>query len=182
MPHSLAVLDSVRDSGLPHSEKTAIRRFYDRLAPIGHRASSMAASVGSSASSMAASVGSKLGLGHHTVVSGTRVLRAGGEALIVGGAIGALDAQLGGLDVNVPVGGGFSVPVDGAAGVLAYGASMVQALDGVSEDLERVGTIGVASWAARQAKTWVAAKKSAPASSTNGEFGEDAVLKWAASQ
>ena len=182
MPHSLAVLDSVRSSNLPHSEKTAIRRFYEKLAP---RAHSSVGSAMSSVQSTVTSLGQKVGLSHHVAVKGTHALRAGGEALILGGALGALDAKLGtpgksGLDVNVPVGAGYSVPIDGVLGVVGMVASAVPALDIISDDARTAGIIGIASWSQRQAKEWVNKTPTSP--SVQGEYGEDPVLAWASKQ
>jgi len=167
VPHSLAVLDSVHRSNLPHSEKSAIRRFYEKLAP--------------RASGAMSSIGHKLGMSRHVVVSGTHVLRAGGEAALVGAALGVLDAKVG-LDVNVPIGAGYKAPIDGLGGLVAFGASMVPALETVSEDLNRVGVIGVASYAQRQAKQWASNAASTPVPGVSGEFGDDPVLAWAAKQ
>lgn len=179
MPDHLAVLDHVSSSNLPRHEKTAIRRFYERLAP--------------RAGGLVSSTAAKLGLGPHTVVTAVEVVRATGEALLIGGAFGALDSQLGnapgksGLDVNVPVGTGYNVPIDAAVGIAGMGLSMINGLDKVSEDMNRVGVIGLASWAQRQAKSWMQTRSSAstvpaalPATAVaHGEFAEDPILSWA---
>ncbi len=180
MPHDLA--RSVDHYNLPSHEKSAIQRFYDRIS--------------GKASHAYAAVGSKLGMARHSVTEGAQSIRKGGEALVVGGLLGAVDAQLGksdptksGLDLNVPVGAGYNLPIDGAVGVAGFVASMVPAMGKVAEDLQTVGIVGVASWSQRQVKAWVQGKNAAgalPASAAapgaHGEFGGDPVLEWAARQ
>lgn len=181
MPTSDLVLRSVDSSSLPHSEKTAIRRFYEKIAPRAH--------------SMAATVQSKLGISSHTAVKGTEALRSLSEGLAVGAGLGLLDAKVG-LDVKVPfVGdGSYTLPADAVLSGAAYIASLVGSLSPVADDLQRVGLVGAASWAQRSAKSWAGATATAPAASTTsttpasgttpaaGEFGQDDVLAWARQQ
>jgi hypothetical protein len=191
MPHSLAILDSNRHSmhdavdrsSLPHSEKTAIRRFYEKMGGHVSRASHQISHGASQASSMLNKAGAAIGLGPSTVVKATHVLRAGGEAIVVGAALGAIDQKNGGLDVTVPIGSGYKLPVDAVTGGVAFLASMVGALEPVSEDLNRIGVIGTASFAARKTKEWMSGAAAGGGSNVGGEFaGEDEVLAWAAKQ
>ncbi len=172
MPTSLALRDAVERSHLPASEKTHIRRYWESIAP--------------RASALAARVQHGLGISSHVVHKGTEVLRAGGEAALLGGALGVLDAKLaGGLDYPVNVFGGINVPIDLVSGLAGFGASMAPSLAKVSEDLSRAGVVGTASYAQRQAKAWAsnaasaAGGAAAPASTAHGE---DAVLAWAQQQ
>jgi hypothetical protein len=177
VPNSALVLDSVRRSHAPSSEKSAIQRFYDNLT---HRGSGLATSVGQ-----------KLGMARHSISAGTQAIRKGGEAVLVGGLLGAVDAQLSkddpsksGLDYPVNIGGGYNVPIDGALGGLAMLASLAPQLAKGEEDLQTVGVVGLASWAQRQAKGWVQAKQGAAPSAPAAGAGVhgDPVLDWAASQ
>jgi hypothetical protein len=177
MAHGLAVMHSVHRSNLPSSEKSAIQRFYDKLSGRG--------------SALATSIGSKVGMAKHSVTEGMQSLRSGGEAVIVGGALGALDAQLSksdpsksGLDYPVSIGSGYNVPLDGGVGVLAFLASMAPQLAKFSGDLQTVGIVGVASWAQRQTKQWVAGASAAPSAPTSAPAGVhgDPILDWAANQ
>ena len=178
MTHSLAVMDSVRRSNLPNHEKSSIQRFYDNLTK--------------RASGLSTSVGEKLGMARHSISAGSQAVRRGGEALLVGGALGALDAQLGkgdptksGLDVNINVGSGYNLPIDAAVGVAGFLASMAPSLAKAEDDLQTVGVIGVASWSQRMTKGWVAARQgAAPAGGGSAPAGVhgDPVLDWAASQ
>ena len=123
MPTSLALRDAVERSHLPASEKTHIRRYWESIAP--------------RASALAARVQHGLGISSHVVHKGTEVLRAGGEAALLGGALGVLDAKLaGGLDYPVNVFGGINVPIDLVSGLAGFGASMAPSLAKVSEDLQ----------------------------------------------
>src|SRR5277367_2983974 len=179
MPHELS--RSVEHYNLPSHEKSAIQRFYDRIS--------------GKASHAYSAVGSKLEMARHSVTEGAQSIRKGGEAFVVGGLLGAVDAQLGkgsatsGLDVNVAVGAGYNLPIDGAVGVAGFVASMVPAMGKVAEDLQTVGIVGVASWSQRQVKGWVQQKQTAAplpaagaAAGAHGEFGGDPVLDWAARQ
>ena len=166
------VLDSVDHSTLPSSEKSAIRRFYEKIAPRAQAA--------------VYSAGHKVGLSTHTITRGAGVLRSMSETAIVAGGLGVLDAKVG-LDVNVPIGGGFKVPVDGLASLMAFGASLHPAVASVAEDLDRVGIITGASWAQRTAKEWASGASSAPAATSTAPAastasGEDQVLSWARQQ
>ncbi len=186
-------MDSVHRSSLPPSEKLAIQRFYESARGGAIRAGS---AVRGGVSRAGSAVQSALGLSHHTVVKGGEVLRSGGEALLLGGGLGLLDAQLSkgkaagvsGLDYGVSVGSySANIPIDGVVGVAAFAASMVPKLAPVAEDFNRAGVIGVASWSARMAKSWMqsapAAGTAPAASAASGEFGqEDAVMRWAAAQ
>ena len=173
MPTSIALRDAVSRSNLPASEKTHIRRYWESIAP--------------RASALAARVQRGLGISGHVARTGTQALRAGGEAVLLGGALGVVDAKLaGGLDYTATLGSNsVTVPIDLVAGIAGFGASMVPSLAVVSEDLNRLGVVGTASYAQRQAKAWA---QGAPGSGSGGAapastaHGEDAVLAWAAEQ
>jgi len=177
MPSDLAVIDSVQRSNLPASEKSAIARFYDRL------------TRARGASSMARSAFGGLG---QTATKGVTALRYGGEGLVVGGLLGALDGTLSkdptksGLDVHVPIGAsGIDVPVDAIVGATALGASMLGAVDSVSGDLHTVGAVAIASWSQRMTRDWVRGRQSTAtgaAGSTAAIVSGDPVLDWAARQ
>jgi hypothetical protein len=173
MATSLALRDAVASSRISPSEKTHIRRYWESIAP--------------RASALAARVQRGLGISSHVARTGTQALRAGGEAVLLGGALGVLDGKLaGGLDQQVNLFGGFTVPIDAAAGVAGFAASMVPSLAPVSEDLCRVGVVGAASYAQRQAKAWAqnaaGAGAGTGAGGATGVHGEDEVLRWAQSQ
>ena len=171
MPTSLALRESVNRSHVPLSEKLHIRRYWESIAP--------------RASALAARAQSALGISSHVAHKGTEALRSLGEAAIVGGTLGVIDGKLaGGLDQQVNLFGGFTVPIDAVAGAAGFIGSMIPSLDKVSGDLCRVGVVGAASYAQRQAKAWVTNAAAAPAAggATTGVHGEDAVLSWAQSQ
>lgn len=178
MAHSLAVMDSVRRSNLPDREKSSIQRFYDNLTR--------------RASGISTTVGEKLGMARHSISAGSQAVRRGGEAILVGGGLGALDAQLSkgdptksGLDVNVAVGSGYNLPIDAAVGVAGFLASMAPSLAKAEDDLQTVGVIGVASWAQRMTKGWVAGRQAAGGGGSSpapAGMGADPILDWASQQ
>src|SRR3990172_9167545 len=121
LPTSLTFKE-LSESGMPAAQKSAIRRWYESV------------SGGSSAMARA-----KL----HAAAAGQGI-RQGGEALLVGGLLGAAHVELKtGLDVR-------KVPVDAVVGVLGLlgGAAMAHEEFGV--DLRNAGAAGLAVFSFRK--------------------------------
>ena len=171
MPHSLAVLDSVRHSTLPHSEKTAIRRYYVKLSP--------------RISGLAARAESAMGMSRPMISKAGSAVRSLADGAVTGAVLGAVKGQVGSLDINVPIGQGYTVPADViAAGGLAA-LSVVGKFDIVSSDLRTGAAVCAASYTARQTEQWVANRKNGAADAgVHGEpdVGEDAIVEWARQQ
>lgn len=136
----MLVFDSVAQSNIPAHEKSAIKRWYERL-------------TGKSVTA----------LGHakaHVVQSG-HVLRQYGESLVVGGLLGALHAELpNGLDIEV---GGKKAPIDGMLAAAGAVASIAFPHSPLSCEAANAGASGATIWAFRminehQAKKKLAAK------------------------
>jgi hypothetical protein len=142
------VFNSIAQSNLPVSQKSFLMRAYEEAS-------------GSSISPRTLEAAKLHGM------SALEAVRAGGEAFVVGASVGILDAILpGGLDVKA---GGFKVPMDGVAAVLAYAGSVGSAAHAGSTDAKNIGTalMGIASY--RMLNQFVKAKQGAPATNFNGE-------------
>jgi hypothetical protein len=126
---------SLEKSGAPRSEVSAIKRWYDRtLANQGN------------------TVESKIALAKLHVKAAGEGLRAGGESLLIGGALGAVHAKLpGGLDMKVGTGANIQqVPIDAVVGVLGLVGGAVGAQMDVGKDLQNAGSAALAIFAFRK--------------------------------
>lgn len=111
-------------------------------------------------------------------------VRAGGESIIVGGALGAIEAQRGSLDVVLSKTNAKAVlPIDGALAAVGLIGGIAMGGDGVhgpSEDLRNAGAAAAAVFSYRKTKEFVTKRKSMSAHG-DGEvsFGEDAIIRAA---
>lgn len=133
MAHGELVFSSIASSNIPHREKSAIRRWYEKVSGGGitHRAK-----------------------GH--IMETGHALRQGGESLLVGGILGAAHASMkNGLDYEVK---GGHVPADAVVGVVGMVGGVVMANDGVGADLRNAGAAGLTVFAFRKTNELVARK------------------------
>lgn len=115
---------SLAQSNMPPAQKTAIRRWYEStMAGNGHQAVLARAKLHAQA--------------------GIENVRAGGEALIVGGALGAVAATHG-LDYQK------KVPIDAAVGITALAASAVMAHTPFAGDARNAGITALGIFAFRK--------------------------------
>jgi hypothetical protein len=137
---------SLAHSNLPSGQKSAIRRFLDRNVP-----------------SMSG-LGSMRGHATHSA----HALRAGGEALIVGGLAGLAHASLKhGLDGDAKG----QIPLDGIGGLLLLaGAGYAGGFTESAHDLRNAGStlLGIAVF--RKSAEWVAAKRRAKGLPVGGKI------------
>jgi hypothetical protein len=124
--------------------------------------------------------------GHNTfhnhrdsIVHGADVMRQGGESLVVGGVLGAI-AHSRPLDLNVKLSATntISVPLDGAAGAVAIGLSMLPTFKEVRTDLKNAGSAALAVSSFRKVQALMNAK--AAKSTHHGELGMGAGAQWGA--
>jgi hypothetical protein len=162
MAHPLAL---VSQSNLPSHEKSAIRRWYERVSgTVRHPGRSFQ------------------GFGKHVNASG-HALRQGGEALLTGAALGALHVELPtGLDVR-------KVPVDAVAGALLLVSG--GAHSEVAQDLRNAGGTALGIYAFRKTHDFLEERKRAKGSvsgsavakakaGVHGDFGnEDPIISLA---
>jgi hypothetical protein len=153
------MLSHIEHSNIPHTEKSAIRRWYDKVHSGGH-----------------------LARAKKHVAAGGNTIRQGGEALMVGGILGAVSAKLpNGLDANVR---GKSVPIDAIVAVAGLGLGVVAAHEEFGQDLTNAGATAMAIFAFRKTEKLVkdklAQKGAAPAKQlaakvgkVAGEYGAD---------
>lgn len=121
---STITFDSLANSNMPPAQKSAIRRWYD--------------------SSMGPGGGNKVALAKLHVKAAGEAIRAGGESLLVGGALGALHQKSAtGLDIK-------KVPVDAAAGAVLLLAGVLGAQEEVGKDLANAGAACMAVFAFRK--------------------------------
>lgn len=149
----------VPTAALTSSEKSSIRRIYDRIKAGG-----------------ASLEKAKL----HTA-AGAQALRQGGESLVIGALLGAADAELPtGLDAHIR---GKAVPLDAAMGLGAMIASTAWAQEGeISTTLRNAGGAMLAVGGYRKVHQFMAERKRAqgqvPGSdaskaAVHGDFGAD---------
>lgn len=147
MSSSLAAVES---SNLSYGQKSAIRRMYERLG-------------GSSAMARAK---------HHVAATGHTV-RQGGEALIVGGALGALHQQKG-LDMNIR--GKVTIPVDGAVAAAGLIGGVALAHEEYGSDLRNMGAAALSIFAFRKTAEYMAKRSGVPVRAAGEfEFGAETV-------
>ena len=129
-------LHSTASSG---SEKSALRKWYEKVAG-----------------------GTALARTKKHIEYGAHSLRAGGESLLVGAALGAADNMLkGGLDVEVArdkSGKLYHVPVDGAVAALGLIAGTAMAHEEFGKDLVNAGAAAAAVFGYRKSRDYVAAQ------------------------
>ncbi len=125
--------DSLAKSGLPSPVKSQVRQWYERTLANGGD-----------------SYESKIALAKLHARAAGEGIRAGGEALLVGGVLGAAHAHLrGGLDVR-------KVPIDAVAGVLGIVAGTFAAQEEVGKDLANAGAAALAVFSFRKTQDLVA--------------------------
>ena len=123
-------------AALPPAQKSAIRRWYDQVKDGG--------------------AGSALARAKMHASAGGHAIRAGGEGLIIGAALGAAHAELPhGLDFNG------KIPIDAAFGATALAASIALAGEETHHDLRNAGATAVGIFSFRKVHDFVAAKKAA---------------------
>ena len=151
-------------------EKSSLRKWYDNVTENSHMARAK----------------------HHLTVTGEAV-RAGGESIVVGAALGAAHSTLPhGLDLPV-AGGKASLPIDGIAAIVGLGGSVMMGPgEAVGTDLRNSGAAAASIFAFRKSAEWVTKKRALAGLPTGakiaGEFGytptfgaddEDPVVKAA---
>lgn len=157
------LMQSVESSNLAPSEKSQMRKWYDRMQNGGYVARAK-----------------------HHATEGAQAVRAGGEALLIGGMLGLADAELkNGLDV--PVGANHQIPLDGLIGVAGLVASVLPGPgEFVGRDLQNAGTVGLGIFSYRKTKEFQEKKIIAGGGISNavsqiaGEFGGSTVRRKAA--
>lgn len=96
------------------------------------------------------------------IEGGAHAVRAGGEAVIVGGLLGAADSHLAkGLDVPAFQGSGgqtVNVPIDGAAGLIGLGLGTWLAHEEYGQDLRNSGAAALAVFTFRKSRDYTAAQ------------------------
>jgi hypothetical protein len=136
MASTAMVLDSLEHSNLPAREKSQIRKWVDNVSGGIKRYGGKAKT--------------------HLQETG-QVMRGGGEALLVGGLLGAAHAELKtGLDVKV---GKARVPVDGVVAVVGLGGAVLSAGNEFATDLRNSGQDALAILSFRKTHDWIAEKK-----------------------
>ena len=177
MASELAVLEAVRESNIPVSQKRNLIRFYaDKLHHGG---------------------GSVLARAKHHVMGGAHVLRQGGESAIVGGALAGLAVHLPtGLDAQVGS-TGKTVPVDAVVAAAGLAGAVFWAHEPMADDLRNAGSAALAIFSYRKTHDFLAARlaakgqvpgsavsaqasgaSAAPVAAANGDygFGEDPIV------
>lgn len=128
------VLDSIEHSNLGSREKSQIRQWVDRVSGGIKR-------YGGAAKTYAGETG--------------QVLRGGGEAIVVGGMLGGLHAELKtGLDVA-----NGKVPLDGVVAVVGLGGAIAAAGTEFCTDLRNSGQTAIGILSFRKTHDWIAEKK-----------------------
>jgi len=128
---STITFDSLAQSNMPAEHKSAIRRWYDSASGPGG--------------------GSPLALAKLHMKAAGEGLRAGGESLLVGGALGALHAKLPtGLDMKPSASSTKGVPVDAVVGVLGLVGGTFAAQEEYGKDLANAGAAALAVFAFRK--------------------------------
>lgn len=154
-----STLAAIGSSNMSYGQKSAIRRMYERLGG-----------------------GAMMGRAKAHAMGTAHAIRQGGEALIVGGALGALHQQKG-LDVSIQ--GKVNVPVDGAVAAVGLVGGIALAHEEYGADLRNMGSAAAAVFAFRKTAEFVAKKKGQPvraAGESGFEFGtesEDPIVSWA---
>jgi chorismate synthase len=105
-----------------------------------------------------------------SIVHGADVMRQGGESVVVGGVLGAI-AHGRPLDMNVKLSATntISVPLDGAVGLAAIGASMLPTFKEIRTDLKNAGSAALAVASYRKVQALMNAK--AAKTTHHGELG-----------
>jgi hypothetical protein len=117
--------------------KSALRKWYEKIG--GHQGAMQRAKV--------------------HVVSGGNAIRQSGEAIVVGGALGALNSHRGSLDFHLRMGGRVhEIPIDAVIGVVGVGAAVVLAHENVSDDLRNSGAAALTVFAYRKAQDYMNAR------------------------
>ena len=142
------VLDSVESSNLPSREKSQIRKWVEQVHGGIRKYGGKARTYGGQVA---------------------QVMRDGGEAVLVGGSLGALHAELKtGLDVQV---GKARIPIDGIVAVVGMGGAVAAAETDFAQDARNLGTDALTILTFRKTHDWIAEKKIA-----RGEVPGSAVL------
>lgn len=121
---STITFDSLASSNMPPAAKSSIRRWYE--------------------SSQGPGGGNPIALAKLHAKSAGEGLRAGGESLLIGGALGAFHAKSAtGLDVK-------KVPIDAVVGAMGLVAGTMLAQEEVGKDLQNAGAAALAVYAFRK--------------------------------
>src|SRR5208283_4360819 len=122
-------LADIHASNIPVEKKTGIRRFFD--------------------TAMGIDLTARNAVGH--ISEGGAVLRQGGEALVVGGALGLLNAKKG-LDWGTNK----DIPVDGVIAAIGLAGAIVMANHplGIAADLRNAGSIALGILTFRKTTDW----------------------------
>ena len=158
----MALRRDVWSSNLPSGEKTAISRVLERVYGGSHLPARVKA---------------------HVVATGS-VIMGMAESGIVGGAIGAAQAQFGDT-VAVPFlksADGtpmITIPTEIVAAAAGYAAAVALPQERIASVAQRMGDIGVGIWAAAKAKAYVASIGSGSSNPPHGDFGVDRIVATA---
>lgn len=151
----------VPTAALTSTEKSSIRRIYDRIK----------------------AGGSSLEKAKLHTAAGAQALRQGGESLVLGALLGAADSELPtGLDITVK---GHAIPADAALGLGCMIASTAWAQEGeISTTLRNAGGAALAVGGYRKVHQFMAERRrsqgkvpgsdAAKAGAVHGDFGADA--------
>ena len=134
MASSDMVLGSVEGSNLPSHEKSKIRNWVEKVSGglSKHRSQAM---------------------GHVNQIA--QVARGGGEALLTGGALGFLHAEMKtGLDM-----GEEKIPLDGIVAVVGLGGAIMAGGHETATDLRNTGQTALGILSFRKTHDWIAEKK-----------------------
>jgi hypothetical protein len=145
MADDLALRRSIFTSDLPSHEKGALARVMSRIGTGGGLAS----------------------VRSHVAATGT-IVKEGAESLVVGGLIGTAEGYFG-AEIAVPFTGTpgaagqpntnpMTVPVEGVAAILGYGAALMFPQEEYAGIARRAGNLAVGLWAARKAHDYVYSK------------------------
>jgi hypothetical protein len=152
-------LARIESSNLPAAQKSNLRRWVERVQGNG----------------IMARAEKHLGAGAHAV-------RQGGESVIVGAALGAIEGQHGTLDISLSkTKPQMVLPADAAVGAVGLIAGVLFAHEEYGTDLRNAGAAGAAIFSYRKTREFVAARKTKTTATAHGDdvgFGaeEDPIL------
>ena len=102
--------------------------------------------------------GNALGSAKKHVESGAQAVRQGGEALLVGALLAAIDVYgpKGGLDIPLDKSHKYAMPIDGAIGVAGLIAGVVLAGEEFAPDMRNAGATAMGIFAYRKSQNYLA--------------------------
>lgn len=154
-PGSMIAMRSIMHSNLPAREKSVIRDFVDRHT--GGKATAQLMHLG------------KTGLSRLHASHGQSLIRQGGEAVVVGGLLGAVNATVG-LDYGTK-----KIPVDATLAVAAAGAAVILHRSGLSTEARNVMSSSLTVYAFRKVSAMMG-KVPASGTAVAGESDEDPII------